>query len=62
MVVVVEVAVLSVSKEVSGEDPRSSILVVMTALSDRVYSTVVFSAVGCSQCDVAVVVRIQSGG
>lgn len=43
MVVVVVVAVLSGSEEVCGEDPRSSFLVVMTALFDRVYSIVMFA-------------------
>lgn len=36
------VAVLSGSKVVCGEDPRSSFLVVMTALFDRVYGNYVF--------------------
>lgn len=37
------VAVLSGSEVVCGEDPRSSFLVVMTALFDRVYGINVFS-------------------
>lgn len=37
------VAVLSGSEVACGEDPRSSLLVVMTALFDRVYGINVFS-------------------
>lgn len=39
----VVVAVLSGSEEVCGEDPRSSFLVVMTALFDRIYRIDVFA-------------------